>query len=58
MKAAVTFGVFTLALCTSSPTSISEPAAGSLPFDVGNGVGSQYGNYQMRPAGRCGSHSG
>jgi hypothetical protein len=37
-----------LASCASTPPQKSSPA---LPFDVGNGVGSQFGNYEMRPAG-------
>lgn len=40
----------TLSGCASMHPS-TAPALGNLPLDVGNGVGSQYGNYEMRPAG-------
>ena len=39
-----------LSACSSLEGSKPQPA-GQLPPDVGNGVGSQYGNYEMRAAG-------
>ena len=39
--------VFVLSACTSR----LPLAAGGLPPEVDDGIGSQYGNYEMRPAG-------
>jgi hypothetical protein len=47
-------GAMALALsgCASAPE--RKPSSpGTLPFDAGNGVGSQFGNYEMRPAGEA-----
>ncbi|HTT99682.1 MAG TPA: hypothetical protein VMF58_16660 [Rhizomicrobium sp.] len=35
--------------CTSTPS--QHPSVPALPFNVGNGVGSEFGNYEMRAAG-------
>ena len=32
-------------------TSLRQPKAVDLPLDIGGGIGSQFGNYEMRPAG-------
>lgn len=37
--------------CSSANFSGSSVKGGTLPFDVGNGIGSQYGNYEMHPGG-------
>lgn len=52
MRSATIVGVLAVALagCTATPVSNSVPARGTLPLDIGNGTGSQYGNYEMRPA--------
>ena len=36
----------------------SQPRTGRLPLDVGNGIGSQLGNYGMQPAGAAQDASG
>jgi hypothetical protein len=50
-------GAVVLSGCAS--TNDSQTAlSGSLPPDVGNGIGSQYGNYEMRPAGETHDSAG
>lgn len=41
----------TLSGCASMHARNAAPAPSNLPFDIGNGTGSQYGNYEMRSAG-------
>jgi hypothetical protein len=50
----------TLALSGCSSTNVSEPPSelGGLPLNVGNGIGSQYGNYAMVPDGETLGPSG
>jgi len=52
MKRAAACCLLALALtaCTSAQQPV-PPGKASLPLDVGNGIGSQYGNYEMRAAG-------
>jgi hypothetical protein len=40
-----------IAFALSGCVSKSPSAVGGLPLEVGNGIGSQYGNYEMRPNG-------
>jgi hypothetical protein len=49
-----------LGVAGCAPTSVSVPPqnVGALPFDVGNGSGGQYGNYEMKPAGETRDASG
>src|SRR6185437_126051 len=44
--------------CSSTNTSAISPPPSGLPHDVGNGVGSQYGNYVMQPAGETHDSAG
>lgn len=46
--------VFALSACTSR----LPLAAGGLPAEVDNGIGSQYGNYEMTPAGETKNAAG
>ena len=51
MKLAIACCGLAMALSGCSTTQLPESSAARLPLSVGNGVGSQYGNYEMQPAG-------
>ena len=49
MRLVVTCWAVTLTLCGYASDDSWE--VGRLPLEVGNGIGSQFGNYEMRQAG-------
>lgn len=51
MRRTLAWCVLATALSACSSTQSPDSSAARLPLSVGNGIGSQYGNYAMRPGG-------
>lgn len=51
MRATAICCILAAALSGCATQTGTKPLPTNLPLDIGNGVGSQYGNYEMRPAG-------